>query len=280
MSDTQSRWTSRRVLATVALAAAVVLAGCGTGGQTTTAGPGGDVSADDVRADVLSAVEGMDSYAVTGTTNVTVLANNQEQQVNVESETRVDRPGREFATDQTTRVLGQTTEAEAYLKDGVFYQRSDAFVQAYSSEWIKQDVSGNLSRTFRTVDLLQQVDVGLNNATSLSLNGTTRVDGTEAYVLEAEVNGSAIEAYALGSLQSSGLGGSVNVTDASITVYASAETGQPLRVVSATNASLSFQGQRIDVQSTSDARVTEESVSVTLPEGADTAVNASTGLGS
>lgn len=280
MSDTQPRWNPRRALAVLALAAAVVLAGCGAGGGTTTAGPGGDVSAEEVRDDVLSAVEGTDSYAITGTTNVTVLANNQEQQISVESETRVDRANREFTTDQTTRVLGQTTEAEAYLKDGVFYQRSDAFVQAYSSEWIKQDVSGNVSRTIRTVDLLRQVEVGLNNATALSLNGTAQVDGTEAYVLEADVNGSAIEAYALGSLQSSGLGGSVNVTDASITVYAATETGQPLRVVSATNASLSLQGQRIDVRSTSDVRVTEESVSVTLPESADTAVNATTALDS
>jgi len=270
---------STGVLAVLALAAAVALAGCGAGGQTTTAGPG-DVSAEEVRTDVLSAIDGTDGYAIAGTTNVTVLANNQEQQVSVESETRVDRAGREFSTDQTTSVLGQTTEADAYLKDGVFYQRSDAFVQAYSSEWIKQDVSGNVSRTFRTVDLLQQVEVGLENATSLSVNGTTRIDGTEAYVLEADVNGSAIEAYALGSLQSSGLGGSVNVTDAAITVYASTETGQPLRVVSATNASLSLRGQQIDVRSTSDARVTEASVSVTLPEGASTAVNATTALGS
>lgn len=267
---------STGALATLALAAVLVLAGCGAGGGTTTAGPGGDVSAADVSEDVRSAIDGTDSYATAGTTNVTVLANNQEQRISVESETRVDRANREFVADQTTSVLGQTTEAEVYLKDGVFYQRSDAFVQAYSSEWIKQDVSENVSRTFRTVDLLQQVDVGLENATALSLNGTTRIDGTEAYVLEADVNGSAIEAYALGSLQSSGLGGSVNVTDAAITVYASTETGQPLRVVSATNASLSLQGQRIDVRSRSDARVTEESVSVTLPEGASTAVNATT----
>ena len=270
---------STGALAAVALAAAMVLAGCGAGGGATTAGPG-DVSATDVRADALSAIDGTEGYVTTGTTNVTVLANNQEQRISVESETRVDRANREFVTDQTTRVLGQTTEAEAYLKDGVFYQRSDAFVQAYSSEWIKQDVSENVSRTFRTVDLLQQVEVGLNNATALSLNGTTRVDGTEAYVLEADVNGSAIEAYALGSLQSSGLGGSVNVTDAQITVYASTETGRPLRVVSATNASLSLQGQQIDVRSMSDARVAQESVSVTLPEGASTAVNATTALAS
>ncbi len=271
---------STGMLAAVALAAVVVLAGCGAGGQTTTAGPGGDVSAEDVRQDVLSAVDGTDGYTTTGRTNATVLANNQEQQVSVESETRVDRTNREFVADQTTSVLGQTTEAQVYLKDGVFYQRSDAFVQAYSSEWIKQDVSENVSRTFRTVDLLRQVEVGLGNATSLSLNGTTQVDGTEAHVLEADVNGSAIEAYALGSLQSSGLGGSVNVTDAKMTVYASTETGQPVRVVSATNASLSLQGQRIDVRSTSDARVTQEPVSVALPEGASTAVNASTALGS
>ena len=271
---------STSTLAAVALVAAVVLAGCGAGGQTTTAGPGTDVSAEDVRQDVLSAVDGTDSYAIAGATNVTVLANNQEQQVRVESETRVDRTNLEFTTNQTVRVLGQTTETDAYLKDGVFYQRSDTFVQTYSSEWIKQDVSENVSRTFRTVDLLQQVTVGLENATSLSLNGTTQVDGTEAHVLEAAVNGSAIESYALGSLQSSGLGGSVNVTDASITVYSSTENGQPLRVVSATNASLSLQGQRIDVRSTADARVTQASVSVALPEGANTAVNASTALGS
>ena len=280
MSDTNPPWNSRRAVAALALAAAMVLAGCGAGGEATTAGPGSDVSAEAVAEDVRSAIDGTDGYVISGTTNVTVLANNQEQQVSVESDTRVDRANREFVADQTTRVLGQTTEAEAYLKDGVFYQRSDAFVQAYSSEWIKQDVSGNVSRTFRTVDLLQQVQVGLENATSLSLNGTAQVDGTEAYVLEADVNGSAIEAYALGSLQSSGLGGSVNVTDAAITVYASTETSQPLRVVSATNASLSFQGQRIDVRSTSDARVTAESVSVTLPEGSTTAVNASTALAS
>ena len=279
MTDTQPRWNSRRAVAAVALAAAMVLAGCG-GGGTTTAAPGGDVSAEDVRENVISAIDGTDSYITTGTTNVTVLANNQEQRITVESETRIDRANREFVADQTTSILGQTTEAEAYLKDGVFYQRSDAFVQVYSSEWIKQDVSENVSRTFRTADLLQQVDVGLENATALSLNGTARIDDTEAYVLEAEVNGSAIEAYALGSLQSSGLGGSVNVTDAAITVYASAETGQPLRVVSATNASLSLQGQQIDVRSTSDARVTAESVSVTLPEGASTAVNATTALAS
>ncbi|MFT4880566.1 MAG: hypothetical protein ACI9CA_001852 [Natronomonas sp.] len=279
MSDTQPRWGSRRTLAAVALVAAVVLAGCGAGGQPTTA-PDADISADDVRADVLSVADGADSYAINGTTNATVLANNQEQQVTVESETRVDRASQAFATDRTTQVLGRTTEVEGYLQDGVFYQRSDAFVQAYSSEWVKQDVSGNVSRAFRTVDLLQQVEVGMENATSLSLNGTAQVDGTEAYVLEAEVNGSAVEAYALGSLQSSGLGGSVNVTDAALTVYASTESGQPLRVVSTTNASLSLQGQRIDVRSVSDARITAEPVSVTLPEGASTAVNASAALGS
>jgi len=281
MSDTQPRraWSSRRTLAVVALAVAVVLAGCGAGGQPTTAGPGADISAADVRADVLAAVDGTDSYAVTGTTNVTVLANNQEQRVTVERETRVDRASQAFVTDQTTRVLGRTTEAEVYLQDGVFYQRSDAFVQAYSSEWIKQDVSDNRSQAFRTADLLQQVTVSIENATALSLNGTAQVDGTEAYVLEADVNGSAVEAYALGSLQSSGLGGSGDVTDAALTVYASTETGEPLRVVSTTNASLSLQDQRIDVRSVSDARIRAEPVSVTLPEGASTAVNASTALG-
>lgn len=278
MTDTQLRWNSRRALAAVALAAAMVLAGCGSGG-TTTAAPGGDVSAEDVRGDVLSATDGTDSYAIAGTTNVTVLANNQEQRITVESETRVDRANREFAADQTTSVLGQTTEAEAYLKDGVFYQRSDAFVQAYSSEWIKQDVSENVSRTFRTIDLLQQVEVALPNA-SLSVEGMATVDGTETYVLAADVEPEAIEEYALGSLQSSGLAASVNVTDASVTVFASTETGQPLRVESATNATVSLQGQRLEVRSSADARVSYEPVSVSLPEKASTAVIASTALGS
>lgn len=262
----------------MALVAALVLAGCGNG-ATGTDGPGVDVSADTVRGDVLSAVGQTDGYVITGTTNVTIVANNQQQQSTIETETRVDRANMEFASDQTSEVLGQTTQVNAYLKDGVLYQRSQAFVQPYSSEWIKQDLSGNVSETFRTVDLLSQVEVALPNS-SLSLEGTATVGGTETYVLAADVEPEAIEEYALGSLQSSGLAAAVNVTDASVTVYASTETGQPMRVESATNATISLQGQRLEVRSSADARVTYEPVSVTLPDEASTAVNASSALGS
>jgi hypothetical protein len=257
-----------RQLLVVALVAAVVLAGCGAGTEQV------DVSAETVRDDALAVAADTDSYTVTGTTNLSLGTANAAQQLTVETVTRVDRAAGEFAANSTTRGLGASQQQDTYLKDGTLYLRSQAFVAQYSSEWVKQDLGENASLTFRNVDQMEQLRVALTNA-SLSVTGREQVDGVDTYVLEADVNASAIESYALGSLRSSGLAASVDVSDASLTVYAATDDGRPLRIVSATNATVSLQGQTVRIDSRSDVRIGYEPVDVTLPAGAETAVNIS-----
>jgi outer membrane lipoprotein-sorting protein len=258
---------TRHRLLVVCVLAAVVLAGCGAG----TTGEDADVTAEEVRSQLESGLEGVEGYRTTTTLDLSLSGNNIQQNISVRTDAKVDTANRRAQSTVTTSVAGQNVTSEVYFVDGVLYQRSQIFVQQYSSEWVRQSFPANVSDPFASQDVTASLDRTLDNAT-LSVTGTEQVDGVDTYVLEAELNGSAIAEFALGS---SGTFDNIEVSDASQTIYVDQETGRPVRIDGAFDMSLSLQGQTIDASATVGSEFTYESVTVTLPEAANTAVNIS-----
>jgi hypothetical protein len=223
------------------------------------------VSQSEVVGDAIAAQENVSEYQFTSTVNVTTRQNNVVNSREITTESAVDRDNRSVQAMQEVTVSGQSVTQDSYLVDGMLYQRSDAFTRQYNSEWIQQDVSANYSEVFKLRDELGFQGALLENG-SVSLVGAQEIDGERTYRLRIESDGSAFAEY-FGVAQQTG-------TDLNLTtvVWVDAETGSVVRSEGRLESSTTSGGQ----SATSTVSFTDTfdytDVSVTLPEGAETAV--------
>lgn len=262
-------------LPALALAVLLVLSGCSTGpGPETTTGPPPDVDPADVRERALDATAGVESYRVEANTTLARSAGaGLARTVRIESVGAFDRPARRLRVNQTTRALGRTQRVQTYLVDGTLYQHSPAFVQRYGAEWVKRNVT-NESAAWDGLDTLAR-QRALLNASTVSVTGTATVDGTEAYVLAADVNETAFGDAA----RRSGLAGTGTVTDAAATVWVARDSGRLLRSETTLNVTATARGQQVRVNQSLVIDFDYRDVSVALPGAASTAVNATQAAG-
>jgi hypothetical protein len=206
-----------RRLAPFLLAVFVVLAGCngialpgssngaGTATPATTATPaptpeppGENVTAASVAADALAASGNVSTYRVRvdERTNYTDL----ERTFNATVNGSFDRAAGDAALNRTQESDALTFTVETYL-DGAnetLYQHSLVYRQQYGSTWVSEDLSGNYSTAYAEYDTLAR-QRALLNASNLTLNGTTTVDGTDAYVLNGSVAADAVDRLGSGA---------------------------------------------------------------------------------
>jgi hypothetical protein len=290
----------------VALAVAVLLSGCmdlgvGTGGgntQTPTEpdpdavpdpdlgnvsdDPNGGPDPDGIRSAALSAMADVGTYRVEGRL-VQAYRAESNQTATVNTTTLVNRTDRTLYTNQTRSTGDRTWRVETYHVDGATYSQSTFYTQNYGSQWIVRRPA-NRTRTWNRLDVLARQRAVLA-AANVSLVNTTSVDGTETYLVTAELSGEAYERLGGGSLAGAAEGGSVTVESATIWFWIATDSHLPVRSKGSLDLAVTVEGTntaasrtiRVEQLLTLDYRGYGGRVNVSLPERAtERAVNLST----
>lgn len=273
-----------RRLLPVFVALLVLTAGCSgllPGGSDGTPANGTDANGTDtpmdgseLKADTLAAMDAVETYRIDANVS-TRYSGTLDQTVNGTSEGRFDRTAHVAYLNQTQSALGQSYVVETYYVNDTLYQRSGSYVLQYDSEWVRFPAAENATEQWAQFDTLTRQRAVLN-ASNATLDGTRTVNGTETYVLRAQVDRSRLGelGFAAGTIEQGGL----NVTNLNATFYVDAETNRPVKSVTNLTGLTTVQAgnnqrtlriqQRIEL----DFGGYGAPVTVTLPEEASNAV--------
>jgi hypothetical protein len=225
-------------------------------------------SAEQVKGEALAAIDGAETYRTEGSIT-TSYTGSVDRTINATVDGRFDRANRTTYINQTQAVLGRSVIVETYVVDGTVYQRSDQYVQRFDSEWIRVPAGENGSETWERYDTLTR-QRALLNASNVTLAGTERVNGTEAYVLKADPDPNRLAELGVNASRE----GEVQVRNVSATFYVAAESGRLLRSTTRLTGESTARGQTVGI----DQRVAlrfggyGDPVDVRLPDGAEDAV--------
>lgn len=239
-----------------------------TVGTATTAGNATPTAAE-IRANAVAASRNVGTYRVTAVINRTISTSRINRTVNITAEGVFNRTAREFRSNQTTRSPTRTVAVTTYLVDDSLYVQSDAFLRQYSSKWVTTDLSGDVARRWQLFDTLTRQRVVLTNS-SVTRVGTATLDGTETYVLRADVNETTYARALTGQFTER----TVDVTNASFTFWIAEETGRIVQSRGTVRSTTTLRGQPVTITERLQIRfgAYNETVSVTLPDAAATAV--------
>ncbi|MFB6146737.1 MAG: hypothetical protein ABEJ08_03525 [Halobacteriaceae archaeon] len=268
----------RRLALVVAMGALLVLAGCGGGnGAPTDGSDAPNVNDSAVASEAVASIESVDSYRVDGNVTMVISANAMTQERTSQVRGAFDRANRELRLNQTITARGRSITVATYLVGETIYQHNPQYVQRFGASWIKRGVGDNFTRRWRLLDTMTRQRAILQNA-SVEVTAETTVDGTAAYVLEADVDQADFQNLtgALGAAA-----GDATVRDARFTYYLAKDSGRLLRSVGHVNTTATVRGRTIQQNVTFRLRFSGygESIDITLPDAASTAVNISEEIG-
>lgn len=258
----------RRHVLVVLMVAVVALAGCSSLG-----GGGDDADTETVIQSTVESIDGVESYSITGSLNQSIQTANGQQNVTIQLNSSIDRANERISSSQTVDAGIRTFTTESYIVDGTLYQHSQLFVQQFNSEWVKVSISDRFSDRFNQNDELAGHRVMLENS-SVELVGTQEIDGESAYRLEMDVNESALASF-YGFDDST-----VEIQGVNTTIWVSTETNRLLRASGELRQQVTAQGQELTTTTSYDERFSYETVNISLPAEANSAVeiNQTTGL--
>ena len=232
-----------------------------------------DVDAETVAADVVAAMEATEQYSVEATIERTQTVNGVTRGATIESTGVFDRDARRLQVSQTTTGNRGSVTVDTYLVEDTLYQHSPAFTRAYGAEWVKQPVE-NVSARWRTLDTLSRQRFVLTNA-SVTVRGATTVDGTEVYVLDLDVDEAAYGQVLQNRLGDANGNVSVSVEEATFQYVVAADSGRLRSSTGTVESTVTASGQTASLSERVELLFSGygESVSVSLPDAADGAVN-------
>ncbi|UWG49093.1 Uncharacterized protein HSRCO_2837 [Halanaeroarchaeum sp. HSR-CO] len=282
---------NRARAASIAVVALVILAGCAGGGPadpstgTTTVseeqGSTTDESADDgdewtlfeseptsmdgvddaaVKRETVRSLAAVDSYRLNGTVERTLRMPGDSIESKVTSQGVVDRESRSLRLHENTTGHMQTVETRLRVVDGALYQSYDAQHHDSDGDWQRSSISDS---TLRSLDPLARQTRMLENATVVVTN-TTTIDGTEAYVLYADVNESV---YA--TEQDRQLGDQpLQVTEVTYRYYVATDTHRLLEADGIVRGTVQSGNETVELAEQYDIAIADygTSVDVTAPE--------------
>jgi hypothetical protein len=266
---------TRQALALLLVVVVAAFAGCSgdAGGGSTPTPTLESTDADALAADAADEMAAAERYRVSGTVEQTVTANNQRRSARVAVAAAFDRGARTFRVTQTVTANGQTTARSSYLVNGTLYEHDPAYERAYGAEWVRVDVSANLTSAWRAQDTLTRQRLLLENA-SVSLEGAATVNGTRTAVLAVDGDESAFETVVERRLNAVGSSAAVSVENVSFTHYVAVESNRLRRAVGTLEMTVESNGRTVAQTQRLNLTVTDYGapVSVSLPEGASVAV--------
>ncbi|WP_154551926.1 DUF6612 family protein [Halorhabdus sp. CBA1104] len=216
-------------------------------------------------------MESTETFHVDSNTTTETNANGRTQTQTVLLSGQLDRATEELQINQTVEARGATQKIGIYLIDGTLYQHGAAYTAQYGSEWVQ---SNQTTGVFSQIDSLSRQRSLLANAT-VTRNGTETVKGTETHVLEADVDIDSAQAALQAQLQQQVPGNTeLNVSDVTQRLWVNPETNRPIKTVTEMDYTVRMAGQSIN--QSMQATMTfdyERSVSITLPDGAEDAVD-------
>ncbi|WP_197428670.1 hypothetical protein, partial [Halapricum sp. CBA1109] len=218
----------------------------------------------------IEATRGVEQYRAVRNLTTVVDSNNVERSTGQDQHLLLNRTGERFRQTSTITTQGRTVNSAAYLFNGTQYSRSQGNARLFGSEWVKIDLGENASRTLEYRDLLRPARQYLANAT-LSASGEATLDGSDVYVVEAEFDEA--NYTAVRSATSPALSNETTVQDASGTYYVDQETDRIQRFSLRANWTSELGGSTLDQSIEGVTDFEYESVSVTLPDAADGAVD-------
>ncbi|WP_158853769.1 DUF6612 family protein [Halorhabdus sp. CUG00001] len=267
----------RSTLALVALAGILVLAGCSGGGTTTATSPDqptDEPTASQLQQQAITAISDVAAYHAQQNATIRQQANNLNRSSTLDIDYQVDRTARSLESHRTAVQSGREVVVDRYIVEKTLYQRSEQFASVYGSEWVKNDLSDNFTRQWHLSDQLWRYKFMLGNA-SLSNVTTDTVDGSETYVVTADVNMEEFNAALNEQLnlpENASQTTSGNTT-ISATFWIDTETHRPVKVERAVSGTQTVQGQTIEFEREVETMIQYDAVSISLPDEAEDAVD-------
>lgn len=283
----------RKRAASIAVVALVILAGCAGGGPaepsagTTTelpeSGSGTEESADDERRTLFDAepksMDGVDdaevkqetirsmseveSYRLNGTVERTLRLPADSIESNVTSEVAIDRQDRTLRIVENTTGHMQNVESHIRVVDGTLYQSYDAKHNDSDGEWERSSID---DPTVRELDTLARQTRLIENASVMVTNRTT-IDGTEAYVVYADVDEAAYDAENDPMVGDQPL----DVTEVTYRYHVATDTHRLLDAEGIVRGTVESGNETIELAEKYDITVTEYGSTVDVVPPADTA---------
>ena len=227
-------------------------------------------SAANVSDAAVEATRDVEQYRAVRNLTTVVDSNNVERSTDRDQVILLNRTGERFQQSATVSTQGRTVDSAAYLVNGTQYSRSQGNARLFGSEWIKIDLGENASRPLDRQDALESARQYLANAT-LSAAGEATLDGSDVYVVEADLR--AANYTAVRSATSPALTNGTTVQDASGTYYVDKDSDRIERVSLRANWTSELGGSTLDQSIEAVTDFEYQSVSVTLPDAAEGAVD-------
>lgn len=237
--------TKRTVLVTALLALLVTTSGCSalTGGS--------DVDAEQVLDRTQEGMSDLETF--TFDAQMTMSSEQAEEAQNVTASGAVDLP----AAEGRAEVDGPAQSLQMYVVDETMYMN-------LQGTWVQQDLSNATDQAGPQPTMTPDPEL-FENATSVSFEGNSTVDGTDVYEIAMDVD----EEQLLDATGQEAMAGMGSLEDVSATLYVSHGEYRLKQVDLDVTASV--QGQETDA----DVRITlddfNEDVTIDLPEEAENA---------
>lgn len=237
--------------------------------ETATTAPSEELPpANDLKADVLAAIDTVESYRVHrnrtirrsgGIERTTILTSNRS----------FNRTTRELRVNLTQSSAGRTIAVERYLMNQTLYVHSQQYVRQYDSTWVKQNLSESYDAVWNASDVLARQRALLNIST-VTVQGTETVAGVETYVLRAELPSEQLEDLTTNITQQ----GEYDINESTAMFWISTDSMLPVRSTINSSGQTSVRGRTIDFTQTTSVQYSGygSRVTIQLPPAADSAV--------
>jgi hypothetical protein len=239
-----------RLLVLVVAGSTLVLAGCLGGGDDLRAAPA-NATAENVTADALAAMEGVDTARIDLTVTV---EGNEGTLLEADSETVVDRRNRRMRVEATAEpLLQEPIEFSQYTINETTYTRTDG-------EWRRETVAGAWDQ-----DPISAYETMLDGGET-ELRGVTTFEGRGVYVIETTVDGETLGGLVSQQTPEAGIDASI-FDDLTVEQYVDRETGH-IRYLELEFETSGFGSGRTTVTLTTTLSGFDEPVDIEVPAAA------------
>jgi len=244
------------LLITALVALIAVTAGCQTGPETSV--PEETPTADQLREQVISAMEDVETASFT----MEMAVETEMATVEMTADGQMDLPAKLMKMNVEADAAGRTIQVTQYIDGSTVYIERDG-------QWQVRDLSempggGNVWQSNQFTQQQQVLEGG-----ALRLNGTEVIDNRHSYRLEVEVNESVARQLLQQGTVGTGSLENVEITSISFTQFVDVETKQIRRVDM--QMEMTVQGQQASADLTMTVSGLNDSVDIQIPEAAKNA---------